>query len=223
MSSNFWLLRPPGDQPRAQDAPGTKYETIICPTDDDHRRAGDRLADLSVLVHPSGVKDFTWSWLSDLLVSHKVLDIFERNQVTGFETKPVKVVYPDKIKARPPHLFELLVTGWGGLAAPAAGVSLVEWCPACGYKSYSIAEPSRAIDPTAWDGSDLFMVWPLPRYRFASERLARIIRQERLSGVKLIPAAAIPTKRGASLTPGPLASLMPEKRARELGKRFGIS
>jgi hypothetical protein len=223
MNSNFWLLQPPANQPRAEDAPGTKYATIICPAHDGHKRAGNRLADISVLVHPSGAKDFTWTWYSEVLMSERVVDIFEKNHVTGFETRPAKVAYPSQIKARPPHFFELVVTGWGGLAAPAAGLSLVKSCPACGHKRYIIAEPSRTIDAGAWDGSDLFIVWPLPRYPFASDRLASIIRQEKISGVKLIPAPQIPVERGGGLTPGPLAHFMPEKRARELGKRFGIS
>ncbi len=223
MNSNFWLLEPPANQPRAEDTPGTKYATIICPAHDGHRRAGDRLADISVLVHPSGARDFTWTWYNEVLISERVLDIFEKNHVTGFETRPARVAYPDKIKARPPHLFELVVTGWGGLAAPTAGLTLVESCPACGHKTYTIAEPSRAIDATAWDGSDLFIVWPLPSFRFASDRLASIIRQESISGVKLILAPEIPLERGDGLSPGPLASSMPKKRACELEKRFGIS
>jgi hypothetical protein len=38
------------------------------------------------------------------------------------------------------------------------------------------------IDPAAWDGSDLFIVWPLPLFRFAGERLANILREEKLPG-----------------------------------------
>jgi hypothetical protein len=66
------------------------------------------------------------------------------------------------------------------------------------------------------------MVWPLPRFRFASDRLANILRQEKVSGVKLIPAAEIRIERGGMLTPGQLTSHMPPERARELNERFGI-
>jgi hypothetical protein len=113
--------------------------------------------------------------------------------------------------------------GWGGWAAPAAGLTLVESCPGCGHKVYAIAEPSRLIDPTAWDGSDLFIVWSLPGYQFASDRLASILRQEQVSGVKLLPAPELPVRRGNHVTPGSLALHMPESRARELSQRFGIS
>jgi hypothetical protein len=99
----------------------------------------------------------------------------------------------------------------------------VESCPACGDTIYAIAEPSRLIDPATWDGSDFFIVWPLPGYRFASDRLANILRQEKVSGVELVPAPKLPTERGAHVGPATLTSCMPKDRARELSQRFGIS
>jgi hypothetical protein len=90
-------------------------------------------------------------------------------------------------------------------------------------KDYVIAEPSRLIDPAAWDKSDLFIVWQLPGYRFASSRLANILRQEKVSGVHLIPAPRIPVEKGAEVGPASIMYCMPEDRARELGQRFGIS
>jgi hypothetical protein len=223
MATNFCYLNPPHLRGLAQETLDTEYDTVICPANANHRRGGRRLSDLSVIVDPSHIRDFTWTWGSDLLVSQKVLDLFEKHRVTGFEVRPVKISYSKPIKARPPDLFELVVTGWGGFAAPAAGVSLLRSCLACGHRVYAIAEPSHLTDAAAWDGSDLFIVWPLPGYRFASDRLVSILRQEKVLGVKALPASAIPMKRGDSATPGPLALSMPENRARELEQRYGIS
>jgi hypothetical protein len=220
MTSRFWFLDPPRPQGLAEEARDTDYGQIVCPADADHRRAGKRIGALSVIVHPLRVGDFTFSWMSDILVSQRVLDLFEKYHVSGFKAERVKTSYPKTIKGRPPDLFELVVTGWGGFAAPAAGVKLAESCPGCGYKEYTIAEPSRLIDAAAWDGSDLFIVWPLPGYRFVSDRLADIIRQEKFSGVKVVPATQLPTERGAGLSPGPLSWHMPEARARELERLF---
>jgi hypothetical protein len=105
----------------------------------------------------------------------------------------------------------------------AAGLTLIESCLGCGHKVYAIAEPTRLIDAAAWDGSDLFIVWPLPGYQFACDRLASILRQEQVSGVKLLPAKELPVKRGNHVTPGSLTLRMPKGRARELGQRCGIS
>jgi hypothetical protein len=219
----FWLLRAPRRQQLVEEAPDSKYEIIICPADEGHRRGRRVVGGLSVILAPSGVRDFVWTWCNDILVSQRVLDLFKKYRVTGFQPMPAKTSYLKPIKARPPKLFEFVVTGWGGWAAPAAGVSLVESCPACGHKIYAIAEPSRLIDPAAWDGSDLFIVWPLPGYRFASDRLATILRQEKVSGVELVPAPKLSTERGAHVSPGTLTACMPEVRARELSQRFGIS
>jgi hypothetical protein len=149
------------------------------------------------------------------------LDPLKRHRVTGFEAAPAKVTYSKAARARPPDLFELVITGWGGFAAAAAGIGVVDACPGCGYRSYSIAEPSRLIDAAAWDGSDLFVIWPLPGYYFASDRLVNILRQEKVSGVKAFPAEALPMERGDRATPGPLAWSMPEHRTRELEQRYG--
>jgi hypothetical protein len=222
VSPRFWLLRSPAAQQRVE-KDGADYEPVICPAREGHRRIGKRIGELSIVVPPSGVKDFTWVWGRELLISQRVLHLFDQHHVTGFEVKPAKVSFSTASKTQPPDLFELVVSGWGGLAAPAAGASLVESCPACGFKQYAIAEPSLLIDPAAWDGSDLFFVWPLPGYRFASDRLAGILRQEGVSGLELIPAAEIPMKRGGTASPGSLARLMRESRARELEQRFGVS
>lgn len=221
--SSFWLLQPRALARLARRAPDTKFEPIICPLCDGHRRGGKRIGELSIIVHPAGVQDFTFGWSSNILVLQRTLDLFQKYRVTGYEAMPARVSYSKKTEATPPDLFELIVTGWGGWAAPAAGVTLAELCRGCAHKVYAIAEPSRLIDATAWDGSDLFIVWPLPGYRFVGDRLASILRQEKVSGVKLLPASELPTQRGAHVSPSTLAMSMPEKRARELGQRFGIS
>jgi Protein of unknown function (Gmx_para_CXXCG) len=222
MNHSFWLLKEPPTQRLAQEASDSKFETIICPLHAGHQRAGRLIGGLSIIVDPAGVKDFVWTWTNDILISPRVLDLFNKHHVTGFEVRSAKVSYSKTTKARPPNLFELLVTGWGGWAAPAAGVRLVESCAACGDQTYTIAEPSRLIDDAAWDGSDLFIVWPLPGYRFVSDRLANIIRQQGLSGVNLISAQRLPVRRGARVGPGLLTDSMPAPRAREIGQRYGI-
>jgi hypothetical protein len=197
-------------------------EDIACPEEPGTLRLGRRLSDLTVLVDPRAVRAFTWTGNGDLLVSPKVLHLFETHRVTGFEAKPVKVRYPEEIELDPPELHEIIITGWGGFAAPAAGVSLTKQCRACQRKEYTIAEPSQLIDASAWDGSDLFFVWPLPRLHFANDRFANLLRQEKLSGLELIPASNIPVKRGSLLDIYPLACYIPEQRARDLDQRFGV-
>jgi hypothetical protein len=222
MSARFWYLDPPVMKGLAERAPDTEFETVVCPVDEGHRRAGTRLSALSAIVDPSRAGDFVWLWGGEILVSQAILDLFEEYRATGFEAKRAKISYSRPSKARMPDLYELVVTGWGGFAAPAAKVRLLESCPGCGSKKYSIAEPSRLIDPKQWDGSDLFIVWPLPGYPFASDRLANILRQKKVSGVKVFPSIAIPVKKGATLSPGSLANNTSMERAREIEQRYGF-
>jgi hypothetical protein len=69
----------------------------------------------------------------------------------------------------------------------------------------------------------MFVVWPLPRFRFISQRLASILHKEAVSGAMLVPALEIPVPSDAKACPGTLALSMPEKRAAELEQRFDVS
>jgi hypothetical protein len=220
MKSDFWLL----DSSRMSDMAMTmKYEPTTCSENPGHRSARQTFGDLWVELPSREFTDFEWTWTHDILVSPHVIEILKENDVTGFETRPLrKATYAQRSQREPPPLLELAVTGWGGAGA-SAGVEVIDFCPVCRRREYRIAEPSRLIDPSAWDGSDFFIVWPFPRFRYVSDRLARIIRRNRLSGVKLIPAAepsAQPRSGGAS--PGTLDMWMPEDRAREIGEKFDV-
>jgi hypothetical protein len=217
----FWLLRTP-DRQRLGEETDTKYERVDCPVTVGHIRAGKRTSDLSIMIDPRGVRDFTWTWYSDILVKQHVLDIFTRERVTGYEIRPARILFPKNTRDSPPETFELVVTGWGGVGAPAAKVRLRELCEGCKHTVYTIGQPNRLIDVSAWDGSDLFFVWPLPRFRFVSDRLARILKREGITGIKLIPSKEIPIKKGGGASPGKLERWIPEQRAAELKQRFGI-
>jgi len=65
------------------------------------------------------------------------------------------------------------------------------------------------------------MVWPLPLYRFVTQRVADFIRQQKLTGCELIPVERLEFI-GDGFSPGGLSSYMPQKRARELGEPLGI-
>ena len=119
---------------------------------------------------------------------------------------------------------ELLVTGWGGIAPESSGIREVDRCRACGHLLYSgIEEPRELIDIDKWDGSDFFIVWPLPRYRFVTARVAQVCNKYRLSGVSLnrnFPSPSRAVLPGYS--PGRLSYYMPPQRAHLLGDDLQI-
>lgn len=196
-------------------------EQITCPVNDGHMRGGRRTTDLSIVL-PRVVEDFVWTWLSECMIQQRVLDLFRQAGFTGFEVKPVKARFRGKSTRVPPVLWELIVTGWGGMAPPESGIHLLEEksCKVCGHLRYSgLTNPERLIDERKWDGSDFFIVWPLPNYRFVSERVADFIGKQGLTGVRFLRPETLEVD-GAS--PGRLSHSMPEARARELGEALGI-
>jgi hypothetical protein len=123
----FWHLEAPDSQRRGVEIDGRKYTPVICPTNPGHRRARRGIGNLAIEIPPAGIKDFTWSWENDILLSQRVLDLFAKYSVSGFEVRRAEVFFPKSAKAKPPELFDLVVTGWGGMAAPEAGVKLIKY------------------------------------------------------------------------------------------------
>ncbi|MGB9619005.1 MAG: double-CXXCG motif protein [Armatimonadota bacterium] len=221
----FWRLGPPESTKRlAEWAEDMDYEsTVICPLHEGHQRGGKRQPNLSIVLPGKtvdDVDDFVWTWLSECLVQDHVLELFRRAGLTGYEVKPVKARFK-RTTETPPRLWELVVTGWAGVAPPESGIRLVEKCEGCGYLKYSDCDdPERLIDPSQWDGSDFFIVWPLPKFIFVTDRVAKLIRENRLTGVVLKDPRKLTNLDGFS--PGRLSDWMPEARARELGGPLGI-
>lgn len=119
---------------------------------------------------------------------------------------------------------ELIVTGWGGMADERSGIREKERCSGCGHIRYTeISNPTHIVDLTTWDGSDIFMVWPMPLYRFVTERFVQLVRDSGFTGVSF--AQAFPALRqgvSGGFTPGRLSQFMPLSRAHLLGKELDI-
>ena len=216
----FWNLHGPNSTAKlaewAHDE--MELEQVICPADEGHRRGGRRLTDLSVTLPGGAVQDFVWTWYSECLLQDHVLELFRSNGFTGFEVKPVKAEFKRATDRKPPRLWEMVVTGWGGFAPPESGFRVIRHCEACGHTVYSgCTNPDKIIDASQWDGSDFFIVWPLPRYIFVTSRVVQAIRDNRLMGVVLRTPGELEID-GAS--PGRLSYWMPEERARQLREEF---
>src|SRR5262245_34343349 len=196
-------------------------ESVLCPINKGHQHVGKRLTDLSVCLPDKHVEDFVWTWLSESLIQDHVLSFLKKQHFTGFEVKPVKARFKRQSAESPPKLWELVVTGWGGLAPPESGIKLTYRCEACGYTRYSgFSRPEKLIDETQWDGSDFFIVWPLPKYIFVTNRVAQAIEHQGFTGAHFFaPADLKPTEGHAAAH---LSHVMPEQRAREIGEPLGI-
>ncbi|HXG59893.1 MAG TPA: hypothetical protein VNO22_00835 [Planctomycetota bacterium] len=75
------------------------------------------------------------------------------------------------------------------------------------------------MDPSQWDGSDFFMIWPMPRYIFITEKVARLIQDEGWVGARIYPMEELKPCEG--FAPGKRSYSMPEERAQKLRPKEG--
>ncbi len=201
---------------------GRMHAKKVCPVDSAHNCSGKRLGDLHLVVLPNTVlQDFLWTWHSDCLVQDKVLRQFMSEGFTGFRPRPVHVRWEQPSTEALPTLWEIQVTGWAGMARPESGIRRTERCGVCGWQTYTpFTNPELLIDTNQWDGSDFFMVWPMPRYIFITERVASFIDVQGLTGAAVIPLHQMRIPRGFG--PGGLRTWMDDDRARQLGEPLDI-
>lgn len=188
-----------------------------------HINSGQRIGTLNLKT--KGKKkfgDFIWTWMSDCLVTDKVVDIFIKNNVNGYELWPVEIINLDL----PYKVWELRTLGWAGMASRKSGIelNLKESCFDCNHLRYtSLKYPKHLINDKEWDGSDIFMVWPLPKYKFVSQKVYDIIKKEKLTGSSIVPVNEMELgSYNNGFSPGRLSYEMPVQRAKKLGEPLGI-
>jgi len=225
--ARFWNLYAPKSQTRRAEwvSGEVGVEGILCPLHEGHRAGGKRLTDLSITLPGGTVQDFVWTWQSECLVQDRVVEMFEAKGFTGYDVRPARARFKRSVGREPPRLWELIVTGWGGMASKESGIKLIERCEGCGHTVYSgSSNPGALIDVSQWDGSDFFIVWPLPKFIFVTDRVAQVIRENRLTGAMLTQPKDLDLSGGllGTFSPGRLSDWMPEERARQLGAVLGL-
>ena len=197
-----------------------EYQMINCSMFPGHRRDGRRVSDLSIVIPCDPPPDVIFTWMSECIVQERALRIFKEAGLTGFATRPANARL--KSNGKSVAVRELLVTGWGGIAPADSGVKEVGRCAYCGHLRYSeLEEPRDLVSAKNWDGSDFFMIWPLPRFRFVTARVGEVCKESGLTGVLLernFPAPQI----SSGFSPGRLSYYMPPERAHALGDALQI-
>ena len=169
---------------------GNDWEGILCPKDEGHRRAGRRITELKLKLLSPCIVDFSWTFLADIVVTDRVIQVLRKEGLTGFETKPTTIV--STLKAvdvqKLPKFWEFIVTGTGGHAHPDSGIRLKWECKACATERYSAYEHGIIVDETKWDGTDFFSVVEYPKYILITERAKKVIEDHNLTNVKFTPS-----------------------------------
>ncbi len=142
----------------------------------------------------SELTDFIWPTPWTILLSSRAKEVLEKSGLEGFEIVPVGLRDVEKEGPGDPihELFEFVVTGDGGTASAASGISVVERCYRCGFALYSPFSGGLQVDPAQWDGSDFFLLEEYPTYVLASDRARRFLEKSGLTNVALRDARTLP-------------------------------
>lgn len=216
MEQIFWLQSDVRTDDRLPYLETAKFDVQLCDKDRTHSKYQRAKRPLQIIAPINPRTDFQWTVFGDCVVTSEVKNAFEEAQLTGIEFNNIECHTTTGLRLEQ-EVFEMVVTGWGGVAPPASGVHVVEECQYCGRKIYSgYSNPSLLFDLDAWDGSDLFLIWPLPRYIMAVLAVKNVVEQRGFSGATLASLEKLPKVIAGTLTPGHLGDWFEQTKARQL-------
>lgn len=224
MSSRIYVLRRPRSGGQGWLLKDRPYSPIICPANPEHRSAWRQPGPLIIDGTESDTTDCLWTPMSDCLLRHAVIEQLEVHGCTGFaidevicnnasETyrwsgNPYKQFYP---------------TGWGGIAPEECGIVEIVRTTCCGHLRYSGLRRSELLfDSAQWDGSDVFMIWPLPKFIFVTEKVAKILWAAKVKGLVCQKIEELKFSFSTDFSPGRLSHWMALDRAKNLSGNLDI-
>jgi hypothetical protein len=157
------------------------------------------------------IGDFAWLGADDEVVVTQHVRIALEGRFRGFELRSIefwqdpKLKRPQRITRRTkpriwlpyegPPLWDLWVTAWCHLNLDRSSETLEKECSTCGEKFYKgppFEERHLVVDPTSWDGSDIFHIYEYPRWIFCVERVKEFIEQASFTNVSFLEDGEIP-------------------------------
>ena len=206
-------------------ASGTRMDTIPCPLNaglpSQHAMRQRWIRPIKVIGPVQRMTDFEWSVFSDILVEEDIVAKLQTARFTGVEFQPVQL-YTTTETPIGRQLFELKVTGWGGMAHPSSGIRVRETCSFCGRTVYTeCTNPENLFDIDKWDGSDFFLIWPMPRRVFITEEVATFMRRAGFTGLKMCSLDSLsksPSLVKTGYTPGHVEDWYDGEKAAEILK-----
>lgn len=144
--------------------------------------------------------DFVWGAGFPLLVSSKFKEIYEREGLLGIDefSSPVEVVRMGTLKSGqfpvPPPTYHLIHVLWGGANQDDVASRLTHEHPkviTCAFCRVGVTwrkQERVIIEEGSWNGSDIFKPRNAPVPFMVSERFKRIVENNQLTNIWLIPA-----------------------------------
>lgn len=168
----------------AADVRDIEYESITCSLVPAHRRAGARIGDLH-LVNAGPFGDFMWTYMSECVITDRVMGLFRQESLTGFRPRNASIVSVSGGRTRNTNsdlrVWELEVQGKAGNARPDSGIRLLYVCPECGYTVYSSFQNGIIVDEGQWDGNDFLTVNGYPKHMIMTERVKDLVIRNQLT------------------------------------------
>lgn len=204
------------------------------PGDNVHSRTSDGSYDPYKFINPfkcsvrrTQFADIVWSHLGLVcLFSDRMRRILESERITGIDYEPANVCLLFPHEPSDSVYWVVRVTGWGGVAPSESGIKRVDIPESQAQLLYTpCLNPKALVDPDRWDGSDIFLVWPLPMHWWISPRLRGLLEQHNIKHYRVTPPEKVTFPKpidGIGFRPGRLRRYFPEVRARQLGEPLGI-
>jgi hypothetical protein len=176
-----------------------KVESIACPVNEGHRRAGARTTPMTVVLPSIEIADFVWTWYGDCLLTEKARETFRNAGLSGYKLELAAISSVKRKKGGDPALPTLwdLVTTSRARTAAEAGLYVKRSCAACGWVQYSAYEHGLPVDETTWDGSDFFHLIEWGGF-FVTDRVRDCVLKDRLTGAVFTKAEELHWPEGVA-------------------------
>lgn len=146
--------------------------------------------------------DFEWTVFGNLIINEQVRKEWDKTHFSGFRFQEVEFFTTSETPFGRDAV-EFQVTGWGGRAGKESGIEVLEECPGCKRRIFSgYEEPAKLFNIDEWDGSDIFIIWPMPSYIFVTKDVRNWARDKNFTGVQFIPISDLPPSD--TFTPNPI-------------------
>jgi hypothetical protein len=204
MRDVFWLSSTLAFDAKLEYTSFMRLETELCPLDPRHASKSRCSKPLKVIGSVRSMTDFEWTVFNDILVNQAVIEGFQKAGFTGAAFIPAELFTTTETPIGR-EVFELKAIGWGGVAPEESGVRVIEECPFCKRQVFSIyREKAKLFNRRNWDGSDFFIIWPIPRWIMVSRRVRDHIVASGYSGVRARDLEDLPVGVVKTISPGQL-------------------
>jgi len=203
MKKIFYNLRRPGADRSGQVYGLSKWANKYSPAEWSQKVAGLSIGriglyrsprvDLTIILSSYKIGDFVWTWYGDCIATDPVLNLFREAGFTGFEPRPVTIEKIKRLSRKQreevfiPPLWELVIKGKGGDAAPESGIHVIDR-DEDGDLHYSSFRNGIIVDEANWDGSDFFTVNGYPTFILVTARVKDLIISHQLTNCAMVPS-----------------------------------